>query len=1411
MSDNEKEDEGEGIDFNNLESEVYIKIDKYFSSKNNELLSYENLDDFLKEIELYELWNSEEEKDELWQSLKKYGTNDKVDCEGAKKGLHDLLNKVDDYSNQDDNEGETKENKEGNLLTRISKLMPLKNEGTANKLVLNKYKQKAYDEYDSLDNQTLIQFKRIFKLLNIDEENKNIISLETINKIVDKNKFIKLDKNEIIKYLHFLSCDDKPLEEINSITINSTIYNEIDALIHEKLMDEDSDNYEEDEDDDGKKEEDPLDILDEIQHKIESSKENSLALKEMKNSLDQTNKNFSDTVIKIFQESNDENQNENINIVEEIGFGAKEKIDKLEEWISNMTKEQQSTIKKLHSLKKSIMHLNNEMSTLKEDYKNICEKYNNNQELEADEQMERLLDENITLNQEINSKKEEISQLLNEKEEKDKEINDLYLKLEEVQKSESELKNQVTDLKKAAAKSKEKYDNLMEKFMIKLEKENEEKNNKLKTEGNKENKEYNDNKYSINIKILNDIDKMNISLTDKIMKKKEILSQLSNEQLMEYTLKQERLNISLKSEKDKKIKELEENLKKLNKDLTKNKKEIGSLKIEKEKNIVIITKLQKEIKDIKQLLPSAAMNNQMRISRISKLNMNGLNTSKFKELKVENGNKNSIDYYQNISMNIEGKKQIQPSKLKDININEKSNKKKNINFSAQNIQNSIYGDDIIDEKKNEEDAEQEQKKEISENNNNDNINENINDNNKENINEIKEKKEFKISKNIETNIEGEKNNSTPIQTQNGIEFNIQSEVNLNQEGGEIVVDNINDINLGRNDQEIFDKKGEENSNEKEKEQNKFFETKPDSCENNFQINGEKKEENFYFEGERETIQVKNNNQKASGELENCLLGMEMESNEDSDEEEDDNDFNKLGRVSEFKTEFKNEIQISNKYGLDFENKKKKKSFHDNNIKSSGDLTQGLSSKDLLKKIANSPENNNTLEINNNNEINIENNNKEQKNNNLDINSMNQINLQQSELKKKNNYEIVNNINSNINKEPNKEQKKDGKKQMFDISNSNNINIDNNNKNIIIKENQNIPSNKNTIEISSQNNNKQINNNIPINNNSKNNIAYQKVSNSSIKINEKKSQKEKEREKEKEKEQIENNNFDYYSLIHEDYVKQKLREKKDNANEKNIYSDQIYLLTEKKKLEKRLLLITPTYIYIIEPKDQRFEIIFEKSELEKITLSNHNYNILIFVRKKNNNIIILTLRRMDLANFIRDQYLFSKKIIKFSFEDTFQIKIKGKINTLSVTDKIFSTLSNLDGAIKIGYLQKMNKNFFNIFAEKLVALTSVGLIVFNDPHKPPERLYPIISSKINKPPYSKYKKHNCFEILTQSGDIKVFSAYKERELNSWYDELKKVQKDFKKKMAQLDTQNKSELINDKSNLLKIKEEDEEGEE
>ena len=257
-------------------------------------------------------------------------------------------------------------------------------------------------------------------------------------------------------------------------------------------------------------------------------------------------------------------------------------------------------------------------------------------------------------------------------------------------------------------------------------------------------------------------------------------------------------------------------------------------------------------------------------------------------------------------------------------------------------------------------------------------------------------------------------------TQNGIEFNIQSGVDMvAEEGGEIVVDNINDINLGGDNKDLFEIKEEENLNEdddpKEKNpsQNKpvssFFESKPET---DFEISGEKKEENnINFDADRETIQVNTNNtnQVAFGGLEDMIFG-ELENNEEEEEE------NNLGRTSEHNSEKKNELQMT-KYGLDIENNKRKKSGHENNIKSSGDIIQTISSKDKLEEVANNIEEN-KLQINNNNQINIEK--QEQKDIILSPNSNNQINIDNSKPEKGNNLEITNNKLIVENK-PNKEK------------------------------------------------------------------------------------------------------------------------------------------------------------------------------------------------------------------------------------------------------------------------------------------------------------------------------------------------------------------------------------------------------
>jgi exonuclease SbcC len=638
----------------------------------------------------------------------KYGKDDKVDAEGIKKGMHDFINFLQkgNEENNDDNDDnkEIKENKDEQRLTRVSRLI-MKNDGnTVNRLVLNKYKQKALEEYDCLDNQTLIQLKRILSFLNIDENNKNIIPVERIEQIINKHKSINLDKNEVIKYIHYLSCDDKPLEEITTININNTIFSEIDALLEEKLANEDIDIFDiSDDDDEGK--EDPLDLLDEVLQKLEATKENSLALKEMKNNLAKINKDYTETVNKFLEDNLDENQNENINNIEEMGIGAMEKMEKFDEFINDLTKDQKTSIKKIHSLKKSILAINKEMNQIKDDYKDIYEKYNNNQELDLNEEMERLYDENTALDEELKAKKEQISELINERAEKDNQINDLYIKLEEAQKGEKDLKKQLSDLKKAAAKNKEEYDNLMDNVLKKMEKkENEEimERNRIKemiekqiqNEEDKKDGEKGQNE-KFDFKALNDIDNMNISLTDKLIKKKKILSQLSSDQLMEYVLKLERLNINLKSEKnkkDQKIKELEEKLNQSSKTLTSNKKEIGSLNIEIKKLKNIISNLQNEVKTNEVFRPSKAMNSQIRISRISKLYTEDINARKFNAFKVENKIKNSNDYFKNMAINFSGKKPIKQTKLKDQNINQKLTKEQKTNFSPQNIINDIYND-----------------------------------------------------------------------------------------------------------------------------------------------------------------------------------------------------------------------------------------------------------------------------------------------------------------------------------------------------------------------------------------------------------------------------------------------------------------------------------------------------------------------------------------------------------------------------------------------------------------------------------------------------------------------------------------------------------------------------------------------
>ena len=250
----------------------------------------------------------------------------------------------------------------------------------------------------------------------------------------------------------------------------------------------------------------------------------------------------------------------------------------------------------------------------------------------------------------------------------------------------------------------------------------------------------------------------------------------------------------------------------------------------------------------------------------------------------------------------------------------------------------------------------------------------------------------------------------------------------------------------------------------------------------------------------------------------------------------------------------------------------------------------------------------------------------------------------------------------------------------------------------------------------------------------------------------------------------------------------------------MYSDQIFLLNEKKHLKKNYIVLTPSHIYLIEPKENQFTHAIKKENILSFQISNKNVNIVMFQIHGGDNILIETLRRMDLLSYLRENYRTKKSVIKIKYEDKFDVKIKGKITTILVKDKVFSNLSNFDGAQKIGYLFMYIGTYIRpIFKEKLFVLTSIGLLMFDEPSSAPSKLYPVIGSTVKKIEGTKYNnRENCFQLTLLTGKVKIFATRKKREMDSWLKEFDKINKEFQTKMKQLDTINKKFIDNIEKN-------------
>jgi hypothetical protein len=242
--------------------QLKLKIEDFFKS-GNVLKKIEDLDKFLEAIDLLDVWNKDEEKELVWQCLNKYNKKGVIDYNGAISGIKDLINQDEEQSQQDKNrQHET-------ILTHLSRSASIRDPRKKGKFSIMKLKEFALDEYECVDNDTLVQLKKIFNLLNISKDNSRFV-FNTIKELCAQNKFIKITPEEIWKYLSFLSEDNNEGMLFKAMTINNTLYTEIDHFITEKINEVDSDSDEDDSEDEkdndkkNKEEVEPADLIDDI-------------------------------------------------------------------------------------------------------------------------------------------------------------------------------------------------------------------------------------------------------------------------------------------------------------------------------------------------------------------------------------------------------------------------------------------------------------------------------------------------------------------------------------------------------------------------------------------------------------------------------------------------------------------------------------------------------------------------------------------------------------------------------------------------------------------------------------------------------------------------------------------------------------------------------------------------------------------------------------------------------------------------------------------------------------------------------------------------------------------------------------------------------------------------------------------
>ena len=648
MSDDSSKNNESQDDF---EAELRGKVEGFFKS-GKALNSKEDLDDLLDTCGLLEIWDSEEEKQAVWDAIITHKEeNGSINCDCVLEGFSDLLNRVSE----------------------------------------NQFNFTTF--FSEMDLNKLSQYKTLFGTLDI--KNAKCITMNDINSAITINGLTLLSDEvaQCISSMSEVANDNYTLNEMQS----DQALNALDKEIAAKGGDNDHILYGDNNNDNSIEHheiifENPIELVDELVNIDADAAEYVNTLLEIKNTIWKLNNSLVMSYDKIIR-----GEEEKTNMVNGLQEEIRNKITEYDKYIKDLNKNLKEKGSKTETLKNLILKQSNQLHCIEEDYKQLYQKYQNNQQVDIDEEMERLVDENVMLNHEREEKDQRIELLEKTKNEKENLIATLQLQMEDIERDKEDLRRQIKELKATNDKIKKEYNTLVNDVVQKIQKEEEKQKAKEEkqthsvapstplpnVDTNKQNVTNQPQKQSSQPVAQQPSQITHVPHSTSIPEMKRNLQQMNYDNLLAYTLKVDIEKQALAEEQGSKDERIEQLTKELN--------EIRSkYNMEKQNNIALTNENERIRKKNAELVikadnaecyrPSLMMSN-MRISRMSVMN----NTNPVKKVEpTETNNKEHFDFYSAKTNQFS----INSNNTTPFNIKEKNNVPQHTyNITRNSIQN----------------------------------------------------------------------------------------------------------------------------------------------------------------------------------------------------------------------------------------------------------------------------------------------------------------------------------------------------------------------------------------------------------------------------------------------------------------------------------------------------------------------------------------------------------------------------------------------------------------------------------------------------------------------------------------------------------------------------------------------------